>query len=263
MLTLYHAGNSVCSIKVRLALEEAGLDWTSVELNLPDGEQFAPEYLALNPAGVVPTLVHDGRVLVESSIILDYVASIGNEPSLISADPYKAARARLWGLRGLGYHAAVNTISFASFGRLPLLAKSDEEREEIYSKMPDPEAANKRRDLVDNGVNSPRVHGSLQALRAMCDGIEAELAEGPWMAGEDFTTADIAVAAYVYRTECAGLSALWTKSCPAMTEWWEALKSRPAFERTVGPWVKPELLNKMRIEGEKAFGQNPDFAIYF
>lgn len=253
MLTLYHAGNSVCSIKARLALEEAGLDWEGIELDLGKGEQFAPDYLELNPAGVVPTLIHDGRVLVESSIIIDYVAGIGQEPGLIPDDPYLAARARLWGLRGLALHAAVNTVSFASFGRLPMLAKSAEEREAFYARMPDPAAAAKRKDLVENGVASPRVADALTVLRKMCSDIEAELADNPWLCGDGFSLADIAVAAYVYRADCVGLSRLWSPGCPNMDRWWTELRERPGWERATGAWLNPTLLEKMRLEGETAF----------
>lgn len=252
MLTLYHAGNSVCSIKARLGLEEAGLEWQGIELDLGKGDQFAAEYLTLNPNGVVPTLVDDGKVLVESSVIIDYAASIGKTPDLIPADPYAAARARLWGMRGISLHAAANTVSFASYGRLPMLAKSTEEREAHYARMPDPEAAAKRRDLVDNGANSPRVAQALKVLRKMATDIEAELETGPWLAGAHFGLGDIAVAAYVYRADCVGLGTLW-KDCPRMNRWWAALQERPAWERSIGPWLNPDLIAKMRGEGEKVY----------
>ena len=252
MLTLYHAGNSVCSIKARLALEEAETEWTSAEIDLGAGEQFAPDYLRLNRAGVVPTLIDGDRVLTESSIIIDYVCSIATNTSLIPADPYEAARARHWGLRGLAMHAAVNTVSFASFGRLGLLKKSPEEREQFYAQMPDPEAATKRRDLVDNGVASPRVGGAMRTLRTMVKDIDTQLAGRPWLAGAEFSLADIAVAAYVYRSECVGLSTLWS-DLPEMTEWWARLRARPAWDRTVGPWVNEALLARMDEEGRRAF----------
>ena len=69
MLALYHHGSSVCAAKVRFALGEKGLDWKGTYLDILKGDQFAPEYLKLNPKGVVPTLVHDGNVVVESTVI--------------------------------------------------------------------------------------------------------------------------------------------------------------------------------------------------
>ena len=65
MLELYHAGRTTCSRKARLCLAEKGLDYVSHYMNLGAFENHAPEYLKLNPNGVVPTLVHDGRVIIE------------------------------------------------------------------------------------------------------------------------------------------------------------------------------------------------------
>lgn len=65
MIELYHHGSSVCSAKVRFVLMEKGLAWTGHYLDILAGEHFQPEYLKLNPNAVVPTLIHDGEVLIE------------------------------------------------------------------------------------------------------------------------------------------------------------------------------------------------------
>ena len=64
MLTLYDFGNSVCCQKVRITLCAKGLDWDSINVDLFRSEQHDPSYLKLNPKGVVPTLVHDGKPLL-------------------------------------------------------------------------------------------------------------------------------------------------------------------------------------------------------
>jgi len=68
MLELYHTVNSVCAKKIRIQLEEEGLPWGSRLMTLR-GDQFDPAYLKLNPNAVVPTLVHDGFPVIESSVI--------------------------------------------------------------------------------------------------------------------------------------------------------------------------------------------------
>lgn len=73
MLELYHAHISTCSQKVRLCLAEKGLTWESRAVNLLTGEHLRPEYLALNPNGVVPTLVDNGRTIIDSSVICEYL----------------------------------------------------------------------------------------------------------------------------------------------------------------------------------------------
>ena len=72
MLELYHSINSVCAQKVRIALHEKGLPATDHIMTLR-GDQFEPAYLKLNPNGVVPTLIHDGELITESSLILYYI----------------------------------------------------------------------------------------------------------------------------------------------------------------------------------------------
>jgi glutathione S-transferase len=76
MLELYHAHISTCSQKVRLCLAEKGLEWTSHPIEFFRGEHLTPAYLALNPNGVVPTLVHDGRPVIDSSVICEYLEEI-------------------------------------------------------------------------------------------------------------------------------------------------------------------------------------------
>ena len=96
MLYLYHAPSSVCAMKVRLVLNEKGLPWDGKILDLRRGDQFDPEYRKLNPNSVVPTLVHDGRVVVESTVIIEYLDEAFPSPALMSGDPYQRAVARLW-----------------------------------------------------------------------------------------------------------------------------------------------------------------------
>jgi glutathione S-transferase len=73
VIELFHAHISTCSQKVRLCLAEKGLAWTDHPLDFAKAEHLTPAYLALNPNGVVPTLVHDGRPVIDSSVICEYL----------------------------------------------------------------------------------------------------------------------------------------------------------------------------------------------
>ncbi len=97
MLELYHAGLTTCSKKARHCLAEKGLDYVSHYVNLRRFENHRPEYLALNPNGVVPTLVHDGTVIIESTFINEYLDEVFPDPPLIPSDPATRARMRGWG----------------------------------------------------------------------------------------------------------------------------------------------------------------------
>jgi glutathione S-transferase len=73
MLILYHNDMSTCAQKVRAVLAQKDLPWEGHKLNLRTGEQHQPQFLKINPRGVVPALVHDGNVIIESNIIMEYL----------------------------------------------------------------------------------------------------------------------------------------------------------------------------------------------
>ena len=95
MLELYHNNISVCAQKVRIVLAEKNLAWTEHHLSLARGEQLTPEFKALNPRGVVPVLVHDGNVIVESSVICAYLDDVFPDPPLTPKDPVQRATMRV------------------------------------------------------------------------------------------------------------------------------------------------------------------------
>src|SRR5215213_243109 len=94
MLTLYHGRTSVCSVKARLALAEKGAAWDSKLLTLR-GDQFEPDYMKLNPNAVVPTLIHDGRIIIESTVIMHYVDEAFPGGPLMPADPLARTKVRM------------------------------------------------------------------------------------------------------------------------------------------------------------------------
>jgi glutathione S-transferase len=96
MLELYHAHHSTCSQKVRLCMAEKGLTFKGHLINLATKEQLDPEYLKINPNGVVPSLVHEGLVVIDSSVICEYLDEVFPETSLTPENPYERARMRKW-----------------------------------------------------------------------------------------------------------------------------------------------------------------------
>ena len=86
MLELYHNINSVCAQKVRIALNQKGQEAKDHILTLR-GDQNEPGYLKLNSNGVVPTLIHDGVPIVESSLILYYIDEVFPDPPLMPKEP--------------------------------------------------------------------------------------------------------------------------------------------------------------------------------
>lgn len=81
-LHLYHGNISNCSMRVRMTLIEKVLPWTSHHLDLKKKENISDEYFGINPNGLVPTLVDNGVVHIESNDIIDYLDETYPEPSL-------------------------------------------------------------------------------------------------------------------------------------------------------------------------------------
>jgi glutathione S-transferase len=77
-----------------MTLAEKNLDYHMHIVNLFNNEQYHPEYLKLNPKGVVPTLVDDGKVIIESTLICEYLDETCPAPPLMPATPHERAKAR-------------------------------------------------------------------------------------------------------------------------------------------------------------------------
>lgn len=256
MLKLYHGVTSVCSVKVRIGLAEIGLDYEDRLLDLQKGDQFDPDYMKLNPAAVVPTLIDDGLVLVESSLILEYLDRTYNQDRLMPVDRAKAAAARHWLLRCLAIHAAVNTLTFSTINRKRHLAtKTPQEIEAMVARMPDLVAQMKRRDLYANGLQSSYVLQALTHLRSTFSDMGKALSEGEWVTGPEFGIVDIALISYIDRLERLGFDLLWLETEPRIADWLAAMQSRPSYLVEVRNKIPAQMAEAQRRDGSEFSGE--------
>jgi glutathione S-transferase len=131
-MKLYHNALSTCSQKVRMALAEKQLPYTSQTLNLQSGEQFNPLYLKLNPKAVVPTLEDNGKVYIESSLINEYLDDEYPQVALKPADATDRFRMRTL-IRKIDetQHPACSVITYAIGLRPVMLQKDPAELEKL------------------------------------------------------------------------------------------------------------------------------------
>ena len=161
MLELYHNINSVCAQKVRIALKEKGQDVTDHVLTLR-GDQNDPAYMKLNPNGVVPTLVHDGQPIVESSLILYYIDEIFPDPPLMPAEPRQRFRVRMYNKLIDEYlHNACTILTFATAFRPNFLKVPREVWLAEINKAPLKRRAEYKRSVIEHGLNSEFVADAL------------------------------------------------------------------------------------------------------
>jgi glutathione S-transferase len=238
MLTLYHGRTSVCSIKARLALAEKGVAFESRLMTLR-GDQFDPGYMKLNPNAVVPTLVHDGRVVIESTVLMHYVDEAFPGGSLVPSDPIARVRVRMTEkLMDESVHDACTTITFATVNRASLAKLTPRELEEEFAKAPNPKRSEIKRQVVAHGLDAAPVAEALRQQEKLLDRIEAAMQHGAYIAGSAWSLADAAATPYVWRLDKLKLARLWERR-PGVAAWYQRIRQRPSFKTAVEDWMTP------------------------
>jgi glutathione S-transferase len=234
MLVLYHHNISVCAQKVRIALAEKKLAHECRHVSLMKGEQISPEYLKINPKGVVPALVHDGQPVIESTVILEYLEDAFPERPLRPASPLARAKMRVWAqVPDTGIHAACGTVSFAAAFAAQVKAAHDPAAlKERLAKLPDRARAWRQQQLFDHGLDAPFVPDALKLYDKMLAGMEKALSGTPWLAGGDFSLAECAIAPYVLRLDRLALHGMWSQR-PKVADWYARVQARPSWAEAI------------------------------
>jgi glutathione S-transferase len=231
MLELYHYPPSTASIRVRLCLHEKGLSFEERIVDLARLEHLRPAYRALNPECVVPTLVHDGRIVVESSAIDEYLDELHHDPPLLPADPWGRARVRAWS-RYIDRVpvVAVQSPTFVAFLQPALAAVPREELDRAIAQIPDAATQARWRRMVETRIDAAEIAASFETMAEVLDRIEVSLAETPWLVGKSYTLADLEMTPSIVRLEHLGRGDL-VAARPRVLDWLARIKERPAFAR--------------------------------
>jgi glutathione S-transferase len=254
MLVLYDFGNSVCCQKVRITLVEKGLTWEARKVDLFKTEQYDPQYLKLNPKGVVPTLVHDGTPVIESTLICEYLDDTFPDPPLIPKDPADRARMRLWSkFVDEGLFDGATELSFSAMFRERMRNMPPELREKRFANVGDPRRRDRFMSTYEHGVRSPFVLHGVAAYERAFKYLEETLAEngGPWVLGKQPSLADINLMPFAARLDYLGLLHLWTNDRPRVTAWWALAREWPSFKTGLRDLVSEAEFSEMRIHGPK------------
>jgi glutathione S-transferase len=234
--TLYNAPQSTCSQRVRFVLNAKTLPFEEVKLDLLAGDQLEPDYLRLNPNGVVPTLDHDGRIVIDSSVIIEYLDEIVPEPEPFTPrDPVRRAAMRAL-MRFIDEvpAAAVRVPTF----NLAFLPRFQAMSEEEFRAFAESKPLRKEFMLAMGQTGFPEkemqaaVDRFARSVVRMRDAIEA--GGGPWLLGERITLADVSVMPAMVRMADLGLDSLWADH-PPVARWYDAIRAHPAFRPTYYP----------------------------
>ncbi len=230
---LYNAPQSTCSQRVRFVLNAKGLAFEEHKLDLFSGDQLKPDYLKINPNGVVPALIHRGRAVLDSAVILEYLDEVKDDVSSFTPDdPVERARMR-WMMRYIDEipAAAIRVPSF-NLAFLPhfqsmseeefiVLAHSKPLRKEFLLAMGRTGFPQKE---MDQALD--RLTRSVTRMNEWITG-----SGGPWLMGGRLTLADIAIMPVIVRLADINLDAGWDDK-PAVSRWLELIRAQPAFKPT-------------------------------
>jgi glutathione S-transferase len=182
------------------------------------GDQNEPAYLKLNPNGVVPTLVHDGAPIVESSLILYYIDEAFPEPPLMPKAPMPRLRVRMYNKLIDEYvHNACTILTFATAFRPNFLKVPREVWLAEINKAPLKRRAEYKRSVIEHGFDSEFAGDALAQHRKLLAWMADSLKSGKYLAGESFSNAECAVIPYILRLELLQLDGLWA-DYPAIAE---------------------------------------------
>ena len=228
---LYNAPQSTCSQRVRFVLNAKGLPFDEVKLNLLDGDQLKPEYLKLNPNGVVPTLDHDGQIVTDSTVITEYLDEVEPQDSFTPENP--VLRARMRALMHFIDEMPAAAVRVPTFN-LAFLPKFQAMSREDFTAMA--ESKPLRREFMtamgQTGFPQAEMDAALARLRRSWERMDAEIegSGGPWLLGKNITLADVAVMPAVVRMNDLAM-ADW-QDLPRVVTWFDNIRAHPAFKPT-------------------------------
>jgi glutathione S-transferase len=233
-LHLYHASISNCSQKVRLCLDEKGLAWEGHEVNLRASEHLTTEFLSINPRGVVPVLVDNGVVVNESNDIIQYLEDKFPDPPLSPNSSDDLSAMRQWLALWDETQPAVKTLTHAgkigemrrAAGRLPMEVKMAEDNgldnDHLYKFLKELSSP--------AGLSASKKDKAFAWAAQVMTKLELHLADHAWLAGSDFTLADLAWSIDVHRFLFLKLD---LSAYPALLRWYATVSDRSSFQKMV------------------------------
>lgn len=256
---LLHFNGSSCSQKVRIFLNLKGIDWQPHHIDLAQRENATEWFMGINPRGLVPVLVHDGSVIIESNDILEYLEEHFPSPVLIPADQRAQMHELLRAeddlhldLRSLSMRYLFNAkgamrtpedlSAYQRTGSGTVGGRIDNEKQkqvEFFKNMAE-----------NGGITDSQIRQAAIRFRRALDQLESRLTDAPYLLGEHITVLDIAWFIYAARLNMTGYPI--AKLHPKVGAWYDGLFGRPEFAKEVA--LPPPLIamrDAMHLEQAK------------
>jgi glutathione S-transferase len=240
VLELYHAEPAANSLKTLLCLKEKGLEFKSHYVNLAEFEQHDPEFVKLNPNGQVPVLVHDGNLITESTLINEYLEDVFPEPKLRPDDPVRRAHMRFWTKYVDEYFCpALSVLGWQHIIKGMVEHLSAEEFEEKIARIPLKEQQDKWRIAARQAFPREQLDDCQRRVETSLQRIEKALRGSAWVAGDDYTLADISCFAMMAGMPVFHARTMNSTNTPRCMEWHASMMERPAVQKALAMPRKP------------------------
>jgi glutathione S-transferase len=234
-LHLYHAHISNCSARVRLLLEEKKIQWESHHIFLAKRENVTEEYFGINPKGVVPSLVHDGKIITESNDILIYLEKKFPDPSFRNVSSEKQLEIERWlKISGEAHMPGIKTFQY--YKRNAKAMKKTEEEVALYRKLQkDPAylAFHGKHDLPGQSFTEKDAEGAIKLLDGYFTEMEDILSQSQWLVENTYTLADISWSPTITTLMRGGYD---FSTFPNLMGWYSRIAKLTSFQTSVTEW---------------------------
>jgi glutathione S-transferase len=233
-LKYYHAEPAANSLKSMIPLIEKGLPYDSIYVDLHRFEQHSAWFVAINPEGQVPVLDHDGVIITHTTVITEYLEDVFPAVPLRPRDPVGAARMRYWN-KFVDEHV-MNHVSMHGWHRMVgIIARKIEsgEFERLMEQIPLPDQR-KKWITARSGFSETDLANAMEKIVYAVDKVEKQLTQTAWLAGADYTLADInfySLCGMMVERMFPELEI--AKRCPRLVAWREKLAARPAVGKAL------------------------------
>lgn len=240
MLLLYHYEPTANSAKPMICLHEKGLEFESHYIDLHAFEQHSPEYVAINPNGQVPALVHNGKIITESTVINEYLDDVFPEVSLRPENPYERAQMRIWSKFVDEYYCpALSLIGWHHMIADIVKDLGEEEFEAYLARIPLQEQRDKWRLAATKSFPQEQLDDAVRRLRVSMQRHEERLSKSEWLAGPTYSLADVNTYSMTAAMPFFFSDFFNRKDTPRSVEWLHKMSERPAVKAALAMAKKP------------------------
>ncbi|GEQ98548.1 hypothetical protein JCM17844_21850 [Iodidimonas gelatinilytica] len=229
---LFHSPFSNCSQRTRLILAEKNIPWESHVIDLMKFEHLTPDYQGIHPKGVVPALVHDGTVVIESHDIIQYLDDHFPGPKLMPTTHHEKSLVFPWMELGDDLQISIKTLTYEKLFRDKF--PPTQEKFSYYA------AHQRNPNLVDfyrrylEGFDPDDLASYEATIGDFLQRIDKQLERTVWLAGPQISLADFSAVVNVHRASKLGFN---LNDYPYLEHWYNRIQARQSFDTAITAYV--------------------------